>query len=112
MSSVRMCDRCGAVFSELAEGWQTYQGTTIKRDDDGRRITVAVNQDACPDCAIPLDPPTAKTPHTNDGFFERKQLEARAKSAEDALAEAEAEVERLREKDAPAVAEPSAPAAT
>lgn len=107
MSSVRMCDRCGAVFSELVEGWQTYQALTFKRDDEGRRVSVPVSQDACPTCAIPLEAPEPMTPHTNDGFFERKQLEARASSAEDALSAAEAEVERLR---AAATTTPETPA--
>lgn len=47
-----MCDRCETVFSELAEGWQTFTATTMKTDEQGRRVPIQVSMDACPDCAI------------------------------------------------------------
>lgn len=50
MSSVRMCDRCGVVFSENAEDWSTFQGSRTRRDSDGRRFSETIIQDACPDC--------------------------------------------------------------
>ena len=52
MSSVRMCDKCQTVFSELDAGWQTYDATTNDIDDAGKAITLHVRMDACPDCAI------------------------------------------------------------
>lgn len=52
MSSVRMCDRCSNVFSELEDGWQTFQATTQKTDEDGRRVSISVAMDACPSCSI------------------------------------------------------------
>jgi hypothetical protein len=51
MSSVRMCDKCKTVFSELDDGWQTYEATTIIYDDDGKPQTIHQRMDACPDCA-------------------------------------------------------------
>lgn len=48
MSSVRMCDNCGAIFSESEDGWQTGAVTTI--GDDGIKHTM--QQDRCPDCAV------------------------------------------------------------
>lgn len=64
MSSVRMCDRCGTIFSEIASGWQTYRATTVKRDaEKGTSYTVEVAMDACPDCSVnPLI--DAQTPRT------------------------------------------------
>ena len=53
MSSVRMCDRCGRIFSEIASGWQTYRATTVKRDPEkGTTYQVEVAMDACPDCSV------------------------------------------------------------
>lgn len=52
MSSVRMCDKCQNVFSELDLGWQTYEAVTNDEDDDGRRFSKSVRMDACPECAI------------------------------------------------------------
>lgn len=51
MSSVRMCDKCKTVFSELDDGWQTYQATTVVYDDDGEAKTIHQRMDACPECA-------------------------------------------------------------
>jgi hypothetical protein len=50
MSSVRMCDKCGTTFSERAEGWSTFTGTTRKRDDEGRWINQTDTLDSCPEC--------------------------------------------------------------
>ena len=52
MSSVRMCDRCGEVFSELVDGWETFQVTRIDEDDDGRKVTRTEARDGCPACAV------------------------------------------------------------
>jgi hypothetical protein len=48
MSSVRMCDNCGAIFSENARGWQ--RGTISEMDDDGNMVKVS--QDRCPECSV------------------------------------------------------------
>jgi hypothetical protein len=50
MSSVRMCDRCGQIFSENSEDWSTFNGTVMRKDDYGKRISETVVQDACGDC--------------------------------------------------------------
>lgn len=52
MSSVRMCDKCKVVFSELDEGWQTYSSATVIYDEDGQAQTIRQQMDACPDCAM------------------------------------------------------------
>ena len=50
MSSVRMCDKCGTVFSENEDGWSTFTGTRVTRDDDGRTRTLTIQQDSCGNC--------------------------------------------------------------
>lgn len=52
MSSVRMCDNCGSIFSESEDGWQTGTVSTVGQDDFGRSMTRMVQQDRCPDCAV------------------------------------------------------------
>jgi hypothetical protein len=52
MSEVRMCDRCGRVFSLAESGWQTGQITTLAQDADGGEYQVRVSMDSCPDCAV------------------------------------------------------------
>lgn len=52
MSSVRMCDKCGEVFSELSEGWQTATLNTVNTDEYGRQTSEAIRQDFCADCAV------------------------------------------------------------
>lgn len=88
MSSVRKCDvqkpGCWDVFSELADGWQTFQSTmVVKNPDTKRRESVQMNLDACPNCAIGTpdgDPPSAR--RDNDRFFETEQLRQRVKELE------------------------------
>lgn len=53
MSSVRMCDRCGQIFSENADGWDTYTVNKKTRDEDGNVKVRTEVRDACPDCSIP-----------------------------------------------------------
>jgi rubredoxin len=48
MSSVRMCDVCGSIFSESEPGWQTGRVATIVEDG----IQKVITQDRCPECAI------------------------------------------------------------
>lgn len=51
MSSCRMCDKCGTVFSECAEGWSTYTGSVRRRDrDTGQVRMIEDSMDACPEC--------------------------------------------------------------
>lgn len=45
-----MCDRCGTIFSERAENWSTFTGSTRKRDNDGEWITRSDTLDSCPEC--------------------------------------------------------------
>lgn len=52
MSSVRMCDKCKTVFSELDEGWQTYTATTLQYDEDDRAKPITQYMDMCPACAV------------------------------------------------------------
>lgn len=52
MSHVRMCDKCYTVFSELEDGWQTFQATTMRRDENGEAVEVNVRMDACPSCSL------------------------------------------------------------
>lgn len=53
MSSVRMCDNpnCGEVFSEMEVGWSTSQQVQMVEDSNGRRTSISVNVDMCPDCS-------------------------------------------------------------
>ena len=52
MSHVRMCDRCGTIFSELAEDWTTFSGSQRRRDPaTGKYYTNDVMQDSCPKCS-------------------------------------------------------------
>ena len=50
MSSVRLCDGCGELFSENVEGWATQSATITKRDDNGRPVAVSAQLDKCPVC--------------------------------------------------------------
>ena len=65
MSSVRMCDRCGNMFSERSEGWETYTATMMVKKPYPHAITTVL--DACPDCAIGFgtDNETTVTPRLN-----------------------------------------------
>lgn len=47
-----MCDKCYTVFSELEDGWQTFQATTMRRGEDGEAHEVSVRMDACPSCSL------------------------------------------------------------
>jgi uncharacterized protein YbbK (DUF523 family) len=51
MSTVRMCDRCGEVFSEREDGWTTMTGTTMRRDEKGDMKRTTEQLDACPGCS-------------------------------------------------------------
>jgi hypothetical protein len=50
MSSVRMCDTCGRIFSENEDGWATGTIQQMKRGARGAMQPVTMQQDACPQC--------------------------------------------------------------
>lgn len=49
MSAVRMCDKCGEIFSER-EDFSTYDGRRIVRDSAGARRVEQEQLDACEKC--------------------------------------------------------------
>lgn len=59
MSSVRMCDQCGNVFSEREDGWTSMQAQRVTRKD-GRQVVAMENLDACPECSSGANPPAPK----------------------------------------------------
>jgi hypothetical protein len=53
MSSVRCCDKCGTIFSEREEGWETYTAKRMVRGKETReRYSESVALDVCPSCAM------------------------------------------------------------
>lgn len=51
MSTVRLCDRCGAIFAEAGEGTSTGQVTVMVRDPySGQSRPVQKSQDFCQEC--------------------------------------------------------------
>lgn len=75
MSAVRKCDlqrspECLDIFSELEEDWQTFTGSTMRKNEQGQRVQVTQVLDACPACAV--------MPEADKGFAQRKaELESR-----------------------------------
>ncbi len=65
MSTVRMCDKCGKIFSENTDGWQTFTGATVRRGSDGVRRSEVVSMDACTSCAF--QPDAAPVPEITQG---------------------------------------------
>lgn len=57
MSTVRMCDRCGNIFSEREDGWTSMQGTTMRRDEKGQMRQTTEALDACPRCSAGREVP-------------------------------------------------------
>jgi len=56
MSAVRMCDSCGTIYSERAEGHGTGSFTTSRRNErTGRMEQVTETRDLCPTCNAPLN---------------------------------------------------------
>ena len=53
MSKVRMCDKCGNIFSEREEGWSNLTQTRELRNEHNVPYTEQINMDVCPECAIP-----------------------------------------------------------
>lgn len=63
MSSVRMCDRCGVVFSERADGWGSASMTTMRTDErTGQPRPVQESIDLCPSCNRPAHGPVQLAP--------------------------------------------------
>ena len=86
MSTVRKCDLqrspdCEDIFSELAEGWQSFQATTMKKDSNGRSVPVVQTLDACPSCAV-LPPPSQAELEARD---EKASQAARLRALENAV---------------------------
>lgn len=52
MSQVRMCDKCGEIFSERREGWQTFSVSRASVNPYGQPIQITEEYDACPACAF------------------------------------------------------------
>lgn len=52
MSNVRMCDKCGRVFSVNEEGWQHFSGSSHSKDERGRPVTSDVEMDVCSLCIV------------------------------------------------------------
>jgi hypothetical protein len=51
MSSVRMCDVCGTIFSEASEDWSSGTATQFYTDSEtGRRRQREAQQDRCGTC--------------------------------------------------------------
>lgn len=50
MSGVRLCDSCGVIFAEGAEGSATGSVTVMVRGSDGRTRPENRVQDSCPKC--------------------------------------------------------------
>lgn len=57
MSSVRMCDRCGNIFSENDLDWSTATGTVQRRRENGTRYGEQTTIDQCGPCTngVPSD---------------------------------------------------------
>lgn len=51
MSTVRMCDRCGTIFSTARIGWTELQGQQHMRYRDGGEFADNQKRDFCPDCS-------------------------------------------------------------
>jgi hypothetical protein len=51
MSSVRMCDGCGFIFSENTEGWSNMTGNRMVRNPDtGKMENKSASVDYCDTC--------------------------------------------------------------
>ncbi len=87
MSSVRMCDRCGVIFSENSEGWSTYQGTQFKRID-GKRVAESVYLDSCRACSpdsLEVSEIQPNLPEGDTSSFARLALEKENKELKEKL---------------------------
>jgi hypothetical protein len=71
-----MCDRCGTIFSENAEGWGVGTISTSKRDErTGRMQMVQQSIDLCPvDNSGPTEHLTPQTMRQVAGVAEAERL--------------------------------------
>lgn len=85
MSSVRMCDKCGRVFSESEENWSTGTGVQFYTDDKGRRAQRDRQSDQCGTCnGTPQDvrPNLGVIEASRTETLERDELFARIQNLE------------------------------
>jgi hypothetical protein len=80
MSSVRMCDNCGTVFSEKEEGWSTGTGTMFKTVD-GKRQSVQVEQDKCGDCTELANAPRRPIGQLTNAHYDHDIVDAEVRDA-------------------------------
>jgi hypothetical protein len=45
-----MCDGCGEIFSENADGWASQTASITKRDQNGKPYTLTAQLDKCVNC--------------------------------------------------------------
>lgn len=56
-----MCDKCGEIFSENADNWDTYSVNKRIRDEKTGEVRVKIEtRDACPMCSLPEAPPAPR----------------------------------------------------
>jgi len=118
MSSVRMCDRCGSVFSENSEGWSTDSRTVNRVRDDGKRYTVTMQVDQCAPCVGSPAPVAPRIPAEQNAItaaassaghaVHADKLAEEIRAAEDADRDATIALLRLQLEDAQDQARPAA----
>jgi len=93
MSAVRMCDRCGTIFSEREDGWATFTGTRVARDQNtGAQRAVTDQQDTCAACTIGgsvVTPRLALGPGAGQDALDRLSRTQTQRDRDDILAEAQ-----------------------
>jgi hypothetical protein len=86
MSSVRMCDKCGDVFSEREQGWTNSEQTQIGEDENGRRTHSSIIVDLCTMCS----------PNIKEGVKQLQQLRRAARARQLELMAGDELDERLK----------------
>lgn len=84
MSTPRLCDSCGDIFSELEEGWTTSTQTQVQSGEHGESRNVSVRVDACPECS-PKTSDTLKKLRAHRRSLRTAQLELEAGIGADTL---------------------------
>ena len=80
VSSVRMCDKCGDIFSENAEGWETGTMSKMVRDQyTGEARTMTLRVDACVGCAS-IETPAQDTAAVPSGIIKAIRAAVRAEN--------------------------------
>lgn len=77
MSSVRMCDKCRAIFSENEEGWTTMAGSRTMRDKNGNKRQEQTAIDFCVTCSNSTFGNTEEPPVVPavEGHYDRRYTE-------------------------------------